>query len=167
MHSVASLQVPYLLSLALLITQYLPSFPPAPKATFKLLDKLDLAFASLLQGRHIETGEPLPGFEGGRAVSGTEKVRIKSLVDQTRLCVVNVIGSGGGTESGNGFPDDTDDFETEDEMEMIDDDDDDDDDDDVEEIDRREMGIARVYDRTVVELGDVLGGTPIGIITDD
>jgi hypothetical protein len=29
-----------------------------------------------------------------------------------------------------------------------------------------EMGIARVYDRTMVELGDLLGGSPIGIITD-
>jgi hypothetical protein len=130
-----------------------------------LLDKLDLAFASLLQGRHVETGEPLPGFEGGRTVSGTEKVRIKSLVDQTRLCVVNVIGSNGGTEGGDSTVDDTDDFETDDDMDMIYEDDNDED--DIEEIDRREMGIARVYDRTVVELGDVLGGTPIGIITDD
>jgi hypothetical protein len=34
------------------------------------------------------------------------------------------------------------------------------------EIDKQEMGIARVYDKTVVELGDVLGASPIGIITD-
>ena len=29
-----------------------------------------------------------------------------------------------------------------------------------------DMHIAKVYDRTVVELGDTLGGTPIGIISD-
>jgi len=29
------------------------------------------------------------------------------------------------------------------------------------------MGVARIYDRTVVELGDTIGGSPIGIITDD
>lgn len=50
----------------------------------------------------------------------------------------------------------------------------DDEDDDVyslhqesQELDRREINISKVYDRTMVELGDVLGGTPIGIITDD
>jgi hypothetical protein len=163
----ASIQVPYLLSLALLVNQYLPSFEPSPKATFKLLEKLDIVFASLLQGRHIETGEPLPGFEGGRAISGTEKVRIKSLVDQTRLCVVNVMSHSNGTEMGD---DDNDDDEEEEELETeddLDEMDEDDFDDDNHIIDQREMAIARVYDRTVVELGDVLGGTPIGIITSE
>src|ERR1700761_184162 len=97
-YSAASLQVPYLLTLASLVTQYLPSFPAAPRATFKLLSKLDLAFASLLQGRHVETGEALPGFERGKVVSGTEKVRMKSLVDQTRMTVIHVIGNVGGGE---------------------------------------------------------------------
>jgi hypothetical protein len=124
-----------------------------------LLNKLDLAFASLLQGSHVETGEPLPGFAGGRAVSGTEKVRIKSLVDQTRICVVNVFGAGDGTEAGDGL-DDTDDVETEDEQDDMSDD-------MMTDIDKREMGVARVYDRTVVELGEALGGTPIGIYFDD
>jgi hypothetical protein len=152
----------------LLVTQFLPEFPPQPKPTFKLLSKLDITFASLLQGRHIETGEPLPGFEGGRAVSGTEKVRIKSLVDQTRIVVVNVIGSLGGSEMGDDF-DDSDDTDDTNDFDADDDDDDDDamDHEELASINRREMGIARVYDRTVVELGDVLGGTPIGIISDD
>ena len=165
----ASLQTPYLLSLALLVTDYLAEFPAAPRATFRLLSKLDVAFASLLQGRNVDTGEMLPGFERGRAVSGTEKVRMKSLVERTRLVVVEVIGGSGGTEAS--VQDAEPETETEDEYGMGGDTDAEMDEDlledDVRETDRREMGIARVYDRTMVELGDVLGGTPIGIITDD
>jgi hypothetical protein len=138
-------------------------------------------FASLLQGRNLETGEILPGFESGRAVSITEKVRIKSLVEQTRIRVVRVLGAEFGMESGV-TGDETEDTETDDDdyrtgvgesREFIDDYDDDDDDDDMDmlqeslEVDHREINISKVYDRTVVELGDVLGGTPIGIITDD
>jgi hypothetical protein len=158
--------VPYLLSLALLVTEFLPEYPPAPEATFRILGKLDTAFASLLQGRNVETGEALPGFERGKMVSTTEKVRIKSLVDQTRIVVIKAIRDfGGSTDAEDDEPDDedTDDLAPED----------DDDDDlgpglpyEMNEIDKQEMGIARVYDKTVVELGDVLGASPIGIITD-
>jgi len=157
----ASLQIPYLLSLASLVKQYLPSFPPVPKATFKLIGKLDIAFASLLQGRHVETGETLPGFSTGKKVSGTEKVRLKSLVDQTRMTVMDVVGNAGDVEE--------EEEETGDEMDADEDDDDDEAESqvDVEELGEREMGVARIYDRTVVELGDELGGSPIGIITDD
>jgi hypothetical protein len=130
------------------------------------LGKLDIAFASLLQGRHVETGEPLPGFETGRKVNGTEKVRLKSLVDQTRMTVMDVIGIAGTEEDEDG-DDETEtenEFETGDEMDIdgevgneLDE----------EKFGEREMGVARIYDRTVVELGDTLGGSPIGIITDD
>jgi hypothetical protein len=134
----------------------LPSFPAAPKATFKLLNKLDLAFASLITGTNADTGETLSGFGlggsstlGVSGVSVTEKVRIKSLVDQTRLVVVKVM---------EGSVDEMEEEEEEEEME----------DDDVdEEIVRMEMSITRVYDRTVTELGHVLGGSPIGIVTSD
>ncbi|TID26309.1 hypothetical protein E2P81_ATG00784 [Venturia nashicola] len=154
-----SLEVPYLLRLASLVAEVLPEFPAAPKATFRVLDKLDLAFASLLQGRHIETGEPLSGFSAGRKVSGTEKVRMKSIVDQTRVIVMDVI-----VNSGDGEEEDEDDetvyMETGDEMEDVQES-------HGEDYGEREMGVARIYDRAVVELGDTMGGTPIGIITDD
>jgi hypothetical protein len=146
------------------------------------LNKLDLVFASLLQGRNLETGEILSGFDSGRAVSITEKVRIKSLVEQTRIRVVRVLGAEFGTEA-SAVGDVTEnemDTETDDDYgtgvgttrEFGDDyDNDEEDDEDVfeesMETDRREINIAKVYDRTVVELGDVLGGTPIGIITND
>jgi hypothetical protein len=157
---VASLEVPYLLTLASLVTQALPSFSAAPKATFSVLDKLDLAFASLLQGRHIETGETLSGFSSGRKISGTEKVRMKSIVDQTRVIVMDVIVNSGDAEEEEEEDDETVYMETGDEMEEVEQD-------YGEDFGEREMGVARIYDRTVVELGDTIGGSPIGIITDD
>lgn len=156
---VASLEIPYLLRLASLVAEVLPEFPAAPKATFRILDKLDLAFASLLQGRNIETGETLSGFLSGRKISTTDRVRMKSIVDQTRVIVMDVIVNS--EDVGEEGEDDENVYmETGDEME------------DIresygEDYGEREMGVARIYDRTVVELGDTIGGTPIGIITDD
>jgi hypothetical protein len=131
------------------------------------LGKLDIAFASLLQGRHVETGEALPGFETGRKVNGTEKVRLKSLVDQTRMTVMDVIGIAGTEDDDNDGDDETEtenEFETGDEMDV---DDEIGNELDVEKFGEREMGVAKIYDKTVVELGDTLVGSPIGIITDD
>ncbi|KAI9754636.1 MAG: hypothetical protein M1835_000874 [Candelina submexicana] len=148
-----SLQIPYLLSLALLTTSYLPAFQPAPRTMFRLLRKLDFAFASLLQGRDIDTGDALPGFEGGSGkVSTTEKVRIKGLVERTRVSVVEVMREGEIEEEED---EDTDTAgETGDEMleDM-----------DVDEgfeaqgAEKWDMEIARVYDRTLVELGETMG----------
>lgn len=157
---VASLEIPYLLRLASLVAEVLPKFPAAPKAAFGVLDKLDLAFASLLQGRHIETGETLSGFSTGRKISGTEKVRMKSIVDQTRVIVMDVIVNSGDVEEEE-EDDETVYMETGDEMEEVEQES------YGEDYGEREMGVARIYDRTVVELGDTIGGTPIGIITDD
>jgi hypothetical protein len=129
-----------------LVEQYLTGFAPSPRATFRLLGKLDLAFASLLQGRHVETGEPLPGFEKGRGVSITERVRMKSIVDQTRVCVVEVMGNSEMDED-----EDEDKLDIENEVDM--------------EFDAAHE-IGQVYDKTISELGDALVGSPIGIITD-
>lgn len=52
-----------------------------------------------------------------------------------------------GTVTFEGFENNTDDEEEDDEWE--------------------ERGIATIYEKTIGELGDVLGGPPIGIITDD
>ncbi|KAF3002184.1 hypothetical protein E8E14_007485 [Neopestalotiopsis sp. 37M] len=84
-----SLQVPYLLNVALAITEYLPAFPPSPRPTFALLKKLDHCFASLLYGHDIRTGKVLPGFEGstGRGMTRTDMVRCRSLADETRSLV--------------------------------------------------------------------------------
>lgn len=111
--------------------------------TFQLLNKLDLAFSSLLQGRDADSGDLLPGFESGRGISTTQKVRIKSLVERTRVLVVEVMSSGESMEE-----DGSDDAEC---------DEGDDDHDvnqayDVQGTGGWEMEIAKLYDRTLVEI---------------
>jgi len=120
---------------------------------------MDGAFASLLQGRDAESGEVLPGFVGGgRKVSQTEKVRIKGVVERTRVHVVEVAGKGGG--SGDGVVQESagEDSNVEDVgMSMTEEEEDVDMDGDGEHA-SWEMEVARVYERTIVELGESLGG---------
>ena len=145
--AVASLQVPYLLNVALSVTSYLPSFPPAPVATFKLLRKLDHSFASLLKGEDNLTGEILPGFEKGKmaGMSGTDMVRCKSLVETTRVLVVEVMSnwaviniddeeSGTDTDAMSADRDST--WDTDEDV--------------------HDMDVARVYEATITQLGGVL-----------
>ncbi|KAF2219467.1 hypothetical protein BDZ85DRAFT_243194 [Elsinoe ampelina] len=153
-----SLQIPYLISIALLVNTIIPAFPASPKQLFRSIGKLDHAFASLLQGRDVDTGEPLPGFSTGRKVSTTEKVRIKSLIERTRISVANVMAAG-----------DVEDEEEEDEAEedlegdlVLD---------DVDDAGHTndegwDMDVAKVYDKTLVEIGDTLDGPEIGIRTE-
>ncbi|KAI1336471.1 hypothetical protein F5Y15DRAFT_393831 [Xylariaceae sp. FL0016] len=102
-----SLQVPYLLNVALALKDYMPSFPPAPRPTFALLRKLDHVFASLLVGRDIKTGLPLPGFQRGPAagLSRTDMVRCKSLADETRMLVAVVMSGEADVEDDDGDED--------------------------------------------------------------
>ncbi|KAI0474350.1 hypothetical protein F4859DRAFT_87443 [Xylaria cf. heliscus] len=92
-----SLQVPYLLNVALAFNTYLPSFPPAPRPTFALLRKMDHCFASLLVGYDVKTKVPLPGFASSvdnstkSRFSRTDMVRCKSLADETRMLVAMVM----------------------------------------------------------------------------
>lgn len=139
-----------------MVAEFLPCLPLSPRPTFHLLEKLDHAFASLLNGKDLDTGEHLPGFENGKTVSTTEKVRIMSAVKRTRLAVVQLMSDGDPEQEAD-----------EDETMDTDDDDEDMDDagDDVE--DEWDLDIGKVYERTIGELGDELTGPPIGIITDD
>jgi hypothetical protein len=169
-----SLQIPYLINLAMLLSTMVAGMPANPEQLFRLLDKLDHAFASLLQGRDVDTGERLPGFLNRRGVSGTEKVRIRSLIERTRRCVMESMKSA-----------DLDDMYEPDEQDETDDTDQDKMDTDgdsplegelilegdntcsVREPEETwEMQIARVYDRTMVELGESLMEPNIGIITE-
>ncbi|EKG18561.1 hypothetical protein MPH_04200 [Macrophomina phaseolina MS6] len=134
-------------------------FPVSPAPLFKTLEKLDHAFASLLQGTDVETGEILPGFEGGRKVNATEKVRINSMVHYTRSAVVDVMlkydpemddaeeaEETAGESGADVEADDSGDYGI----------------DDVEGT--WDMKTAKVYDRTLVELGDDLtNAPPIGL----
>ena len=91
---VANLQIPYLLNFAVLTADFLPLFGSSTRsaqATFRLLSKLDYAFSSLLTGHDTASGEYLPGFENGRTITTTDKVRLKGVVDRTRLTVTRVM----------------------------------------------------------------------------
>ena len=130
------------------------SFSFAPRSMFNLLDKLDLIFSSLLQGVNVQTGEKLPGFEGGRGgLSTTQKVRMRNIIESTRLAVVDA------ARNDKSVIDTTSetDMETETENEHMTDDAADTEargqSYDEEGHDRWEMKIARVYERTIVELG--------------
>ena len=163
------LQIPYLISLALLLTTIVAGMPANPKHLFRLLAKLDHAFASLLQGRDVESGERLPGFENRRGVSGTEKVRIRSLIERTRRSVMESLKSREMEDPPGSDPE-----EGEDKMDVEDGTDDNgelilegdgpfasD-----QEEESWEMQIAKVYDRTMVELGDSLEVPNIGVLTE-
>lgn len=144
-------------------TQYVRSFPPSSKASFDLLHKLDHCFASLLSGQDIESNDTLPGFENGlrAGMTTTDMVRCRSLVEQTRVLMVEVMSSG----------------EQEEEEEEEDDDDDDETDGegydaggnsawDIDE-DELHLDAARIYEKTIVQLGRRLGdslgsGTGVG-----
>jgi hypothetical protein len=154
---VASLQIPYLFNIALAVSTYLPAFPAAPGATFGLLRKMDHALASLLVGRDVASEEVLPGLESGGGMSRTDMVRCKSIVEQTRVVVVEVMGREGevededdgsvtaGTEN-DGMEDGTD-GERDTEMGWDEDD---------EASDLHNMDVAKVYENTIVKLDEAL-----------
>ncbi|KAI1494169.1 hypothetical protein F5X96DRAFT_618478 [Biscogniauxia mediterranea] len=102
-----SIQIPYLLNVALAFNTYLPSFPPSPRPTFALLKKLDHCFASLLVGYDIRTKDPLPGFQRGLSagLSRTEMVRCKSLADETRMLVAMVMSGEADVDNYDSDPD--------------------------------------------------------------
>ncbi|KAK4503547.1 hypothetical protein PRZ48_004462 [Zasmidium cellare] len=155
-----SLQVPYLISIGLLLGNVIQGMPARPKGLFKLLGKLDAAFAGLMLGRDVETGAEVPG--GGR-VSGTEKVRIRGLVERTRVGVVEAFKRGEFEfeEEGDGDKMDTE-TETDGEGGLVLEGDDHEE----EGEESLDMQIARVYDRTMVELGGSLEEPSIGVLTE-
>ena len=146
----ASLQKPYFLTIALAISSYLPSFSFSPSATFKLLQKLDLAISSLLHGINEQTRTTLSGFEGGKGkFSTTEMVRIRGIVERTRVAIVEVAGrEGGSVDASSHLHTET---ETDEDWAATGEDD---------AIDKHrgswEMEIARVYEKTLIALGAFL-----------
>ncbi|KAK6522544.1 hypothetical protein TWF281_001985 [Arthrobotrys megalospora] len=186
----ASLQIAYLLQIASSLLQYLPPFQPRPTPTFRLFNKLDLAFHTLLSDYRM---------------SVTEKVRLNSIVKLSRAMVVRLM-------EGRDFLDEPEEM---DRIEEEPDDDGDDDDSDLDldkehhesdedmevdeetegeasrlqrsygrptkkEVDRTErvleeekedeeweIEVARVYSRVLEDIGEEIGGDPIGIVVDD
>lgn len=101
-----------------------------------------------MRGTDAETGGKLPGFEGGRGkVSTTEKVRMRGIIERTRVAIVEVAGKDGSvTEAGSATETDVDMSSedgdvTVDGLQVEDD------------PGKWEMEVARVYEKTIVELG--------------
>ena len=100
-------------------------------------------------------------MEGSRGrLSTTEKVRMKGLVERTRVIVVEVGGKGTSitdAESPTQLPDDTEDESMKDDNDTMD-----------GELEiggnhgRWEMEIARVYEKTIIELGVSLDASGAG-----
>lgn len=150
------LQIPFLLRLASDFTQYVRSFPPSPKASFALLRKLDHCFASLLCGQDLNTRETLPGFQNGlrAGMTITDMVRCRSLVEQSRVLMVEVMSSGDPDDEESETENDTDgemdtdtdglgpstwDGEVDEEEEQL------------------HLDAARVYENTIVHLNERMG----------
>ncbi len=150
--------------MALSVTSYLPAFPPAPVSTFSILRKLDHAFASLLKGGDILTGEVLPGFETGKraGMSKTDMVRCKSLVEATRVLIVDIMSKEVEIESEVGYETGTETGAETDGMSV-----------DVHSAwdgveDKHDMDVARVYEGTIIQLNELLGngtGYEAGLVT--
>ena len=139
-------------------------FPPSPPATFAILHKLDHCFASLLSGEDIETHEALPGFENGprAGMSRTDMVRCRSLVEQSRIIIVDVMTRRRNGEDGVQEEEETNDEEEEESGP---------DGPDRpgggawnEEEEDLYMDVARVYEHTLVKLGDTLGEPEVGVL---
>ncbi|KIY01911.1 uncharacterized protein Z520_02049 [Fonsecaea multimorphosa CBS 102226] len=134
-----TIQIPYLLSLAGLACSYLQAFRFST-SVFSLTSKIDQGFATLLQP--TENGATM-----SYNVSMTEKVRIKSLIEETRVAAVNAA-SGSGHDAR--IIHDVSETETED------DDKDTEEDDDQPQNMSISLGLSRIYKRTLEILGDSL-----------
>ncbi|KAG5930143.1 hypothetical protein E4U42_002882 [Claviceps africana] len=167
-----SLQVPFLLKVASDFTRYVRSFAPSPRATFELLRKLDHCFASLLCGQDIDSKESLPGFENGlrAGMTTTDMVRCRSLVEQTRVLMVEILSSADVDDDDDEEDEAT---EEEDDVEAGAEDSTDVGQDSAAEGPRRDglawdveeetlhMDAARIYENTIIQLGQRLGD-PLG-----
>ncbi|KKY19940.1 hypothetical protein UCRPC4_g04367 [Phaeomoniella chlamydospora] len=90
-----TLQIPYLLSLASTLLSYLPAFPFSAKSTLRMIRKLDEAFAHLLEqddSNHLSGLHAQQFHNQGnlrRIVSRTDRVRIRSVCELTRVCITD------------------------------------------------------------------------------
>lgn len=129
------------------------SFPPSPSATFSILGKLDHCFASLLCGQDVETKETLPGFESGlrAGLTTTDMVRCKSIVEQTRVEIVDVMAKEPEEEGSSQIGNETEGGADGEDLSGL----------DIDEDDEFLMDVARVYEKTIVQLGERLGSSGI------
>ncbi|KAI5785927.1 hypothetical protein EDC01DRAFT_662109 [Geopyxis carbonaria] len=151
--STPTLQTQYFLNIANSFNDYLYSFKPHFKSTFQLLDKLDRCFYTLITGRPADPDvAPLSPAVSVFRLNMTEKVRLKSVVERTRLNVVNLAESGGSTAVSNEYIDpDNSNLSEANSVHS---------DEDFYEIDDEELEwqveVTKIYDRVLQEIGDEL-----------
>ncbi|KAF1973678.1 hypothetical protein BU23DRAFT_553982 [Bimuria novae-zelandiae CBS 107.79] len=163
-----TLQLPYLISITVSTINCLPMFPPLPRTTLNFLAKLDTAFAALLTGQDPNTGEPLPGFSNARGISTTDKVRVKGVIERARNTVTkHIVGEEGEEPPEVNRAADNEDKIDEGFVKFEGFENSDDSDDETEAFNRDERDVAHVFEKTIVELGDFLGGEAIGLVTDE
>lgn len=171
----ASLQVQYLLQIANDFNDYLASFQLNLEVTFTFLDVLDRCFYALITGNPANPNStPISAPMTSRYLSTTEKVRLNSIIQRTRLHMVKIIEDGPSNIQGNemedmtmsveestGFVRDGTSSGTTPATDISDvprgrdkamDQDEDEDDDDIE----WEMAVARVYELSLTEVGEQL-----------
>ena len=127
------------------------------------MHKLDLAFASLLQGLNVENGERLPGFEGllgARGIDTTKRVRMRGIVERTRVAVVEISAKEGSVADNGSIQQLT----SEEDTALEDDATQNEEDRDApgESQGNWEMEVARVYEKTIVLLGESLDSSAAG-----
>ncbi|KAF6835011.1 meiotic recombination protein DMC1 [Colletotrichum musicola] len=150
-----SLQIPFFLNIASDFSHWVIAFPPSPRATFSVLTKLDHCFASLLAGCDIKTREPLPGFENGMraGMTTTDMVRCRSSVEQTRVAIIEALSEKLDDDNMAGQEETDTEGATDNEAN----------DDDPfgsgwnEDDDMFYMDVARIYEHTIIQLGERLG----------
>lgn len=90
-----SLQVQYLLQIANTFNDYLASFQLNLKSTFTFLDVLDRCFYALITGNSANSNStPISTPMASRHFSTTEKVRLNSIIQRTRLHIIKIIEEG-------------------------------------------------------------------------
>lgn len=145
-----------MLQMANSFNDYLASFPPDLKVTLRLLDTFDRCFYTLITGTSADPSTPLPPAFSISQMNMTEKVRLKSMIERTRLHVVKLLESGGGapdplTENAKFFGERNEqtDIDTENETE-------DDGRGSYADDEELEIEVSKVYERCMVQLGEGL-----------
>ncbi|KAJ5782141.1 hypothetical protein N7457_003915 [Penicillium paradoxum] len=88
-----AIQTEALITLAGLTQTSLPAFPFEAQPTLSIFYKLDSVFAALCTATHPLSGAVLPGAQPGQSLATeTQKVRIRSLAERTRLEVFACLG---------------------------------------------------------------------------
>jgi Subunit 11 of the general transcription factor TFIIH len=133
--------------LAGVVADYLPAFPFVEGPTIRLVDKLDQAFASLLgQERHSVSLFATEGSE--HHVSVTDRVRIRSVIECTRINAVETSVKSSASADLKDVSESFTDTEFEDDTPANG---------NREERDSLNMGISKMYERSLNILGDSLG----------